>query len=133
MPVIEGTTNVKTAVGEYDFAVDGGAVGNFTLRSSNSLGNLVPNGSVVISGYIEVDTAVVSAAGSAGITLEGTGDLFGSVAVTGNALASTGRKSIIPAGAGANTVKTTAARSIVMNLTAGAITAGKFRVVVMYR
>lgn len=133
MPVIEGTTNLKSAVGEYSFALDGGAVSTITLRSSNSLGNLVPAGSVVLSGYIEVDTAVVSAAGSASLNLEATGDLLASAAITAGVLASTGRKSIIPVGTGAATVKTTVARSITLGITAGAVTAGIFRVVVFYR
>ena len=58
MPVIEGTTRLKEAAGEYDFAIDGGAIGTITLRSAGgaSLGGTVPIGSFVIGGYIEVDT-----------------------------------------------------------------------------
>jgi hypothetical protein len=133
MPVIEGTTNLKSAVGEYSFAVDGGAASTITLRSSNSLGNSVPAGSVVVSGYIEVDTLAVSAAGSVAITLESAGDLLASAAVTAGVLASTGRKSIIPVGTGASTVKTTVARSIAITISGGTVTAGVFRVVVFYR
>jgi hypothetical protein len=62
MPIIEGTTQIKTAAGEYDFATDGGAVGSITLRSAGgaSLGAGVPAGSVITGGYVEVDTALTS-------------------------------------------------------------------------
>jgi hypothetical protein len=87
----------------------------------------------VVSGYIEVDTLAVSAAGSVAITLESAGDLLASAAVTAGVLASTGRKSIIPVGTGASTVKTTVARSIAITISGGTVTAGVFRVVVFYR
>jgi hypothetical protein len=133
MPIIEGTTSVKTAVGEYDFAVDGGAASTITLRGSTSTGNTVPAGSVIMSGYIEVDTGVASAAGSAAVTLEGAGDLLATVAITGAPIASTGRKAIIPVGTAATSVKTTVARAVTFTISGGTVTAGKFRVVLVYR
>ena len=40
MPVMEGTRRLKEAKGEFDFAVDGGLIGSFTLRADaqDSLG-----------------------------------------------------------------------------------------------
>ena len=134
MPIIEGTTSVKTAVGEYDFAVDGGAISSITLRSSTSLPASVPTGAVIISGYIEVDTLLTSGgAATVGITLESAGDIFAPITVAGAPWSTTGRKSIIPVGTGAASVKTTAARNIVAVIAAFAVTAGKFRIVLVYR
>lgn len=132
MAVIEGTTRLKEASGEYDFAVDGGAAGTITLRSagSASLGNEVPNGAVITGGYVEVDTAVLSATGTVAVNLEGAGDILGATAQAG---LTTGRKSITPAFTGATTVKTTAKRNITITIATAALTAGKFRVVVFYR
>ena len=134
MPVIEGTTTLKTAVGEYSFAVDGGAIGSVTLRGSTSIGNIVPAGSVVISGYIEVDTALTAAAGGTiAVGLEAAGDLQAAAIFSGAPWSTTGRKSIVPVGTGASTVKTTVARSLVATIAVGAVSAGIFRVVVVYR
>jgi len=136
MPVIEGTTTVKTAAGEYDFAVDGGAVGTITLRGSGgaSMGNQIPSGSVITGGYIEVDTPVTSG-GSAtvAVSVEGAADLQAAAAVSGAPWSTTGRKSIIPAGTGATSVKASTSRSITVTIATAALTAGAFRVVVFYR
>jgi hypothetical protein len=130
MPVIEGTQRLKGAVGEYDFAVDGGGTGTITLRSGDSRGNYIPNGAVVLGGYVEVDTAVASATGTVAVNLEGTGDLL---PATGQAGLTLGRKSITPAFTGAASLKTTTQRSLNITIATAALTAGKFRVVVFYR
>lgn len=136
MAVIEGTTRIKEASGEYDFAVDGGAVGAITLRCANgaSLGNEIPVGAVITGGYIEVDT-VVTSGGAATLSAgsEGAADLQSAVVVSGAPWSSTGRKSITPAFTGATSVKTTAKRNLTVTVAAAALTAGKFRVVVFYR
>lgn len=133
MPVLGGLKfNLKVATGEYDFAVDGGAVGTITLRTAadDSLGNFLPNGSIVEGGFIEVDTAVASATGTVAVNSEAAADLL---AATGQAGLTVGRKSIIPAFTGATTVKTTADRNIAITIATAALTAGKFRVTVYYR
>lgn len=136
MPVIEGTSRIKEASGEYDFAVDGGAVSTITLRSAGgaSLGNTIPAGSVITGGYLEVDTAVTSGgAATLGVNSEGAGDLVAGTVVSGAPWSTTGRKSLIPAFTGATSLKTTAARSLAVTVGVAALTAGKFRVVVFYR
>lgn len=132
MPVIEGTSAVKTAQAEYDFAVDGGATGAITLRSApgDVHGNTVPAGAVVTGGYIDVETACLSATGTISVGVEGAADLL---AATGQAGLTTGRKSVVPAGTGATSVKTTVARSVTITIATAAFTAGKFRVVVFYK
>lgn len=133
MPVIESTRRLKEAKGEYDFAVDGGAVGTITLRASGdelAAANDIPAGAVIMGGYLEVDTAVLSATGTVAVQAEAAADLL---AATGQAGLTVGRKSLIPAFAGAGTVKTTVRRSIQIVIATAALTAGKFRVVVFYR
>jgi hypothetical protein len=132
MPIIEGTTRLKTAVGEYDFAVDGGAISTITLRSGDSSGNTVPAGSVIVGGYVEVDTQLTSGgAATIGVNVEAAGDLL--AAATAVATYTTGRKSLIPVGSGVTSVKTTVTRALTITVAAFALTAGKMRVVVMYR
>lgn len=133
MPVIEGTRGIKTAVGEYDFAVDGGAIGSITLRPL--LGdNVIPAGSVILGGYLEIDTGFTTGTGATmAINVESAGDIVAATIVSGAPYSTTGRKSIIPAGTGATSVKTTVARSIVATIATGTVTAGKGRVVLEYR
>jgi hypothetical protein len=133
---IEGSRRLKEAKGEYDFAVDGGAVGTIVLRASadDALGNDIPAGSVITGGYIEVDTAVTSGgAATLGANSEAAGDIFGAIVVSGAPWSTTGRKSIIPAATGVTSVKTTVRRSLAVTVAVAALTAGKLRVVVFYR
>lgn len=130
MPVIEGTARLKTIQAEYDFAVDAGAVGDITLRSVDNQGNEIPSGAVIEMGYIDVETAVASATGTVALKAEGAADIL---AATGQAGLTLGRKSVIPGGTGATTVKTTATRSLIMTIATAALTAGKFRVVLFYK
>lgn len=132
MPVMPSTTAVKTAQGEYDFAVDGGAVSTITLRSTggSSVGNEIPAGSVITHGYIDVETACLSGTGTMQFQAEGAGDLSAALAQAGLTV---GRKSITPAATGATSVKTTATRSIQVVIATAAFTAGKLRVVLFYK
>lgn len=137
MPLIEGTTGVKTLVAEYDFAVDGGTVGSKTLRGIAGNGNSIPAGSTVVGGYLEVLTAFTSAStntGTVALTLEGAGDLVVGTAqpVSGAPLSTTGRKDILPDSTGDTSVRTTVARSVVATVAIAAITAGKLRVHLRY-
>lgn len=136
MPIIEGTTELKTIEAEYDFAKDGGVQGDIVLHATPgaALGNNVPNGSVVVSGYVDVITPPTSGgAGTLAIKVEGAADLVAAAAVSGAPWSTTGRKSIIPAATGATSVKTTATRMITATVAAFDLTAGKFRVVLVYR
>lgn len=132
MPVMEGTTRLKTLQAEYDFAVDGGAVGTITLRAAplDNQGNELPAGAVIEMGYIDVETAVASATGTVAITAEAAADIL---AATGQAGLTVGRKSVIPAGTGASAVKTTVKRNLTMTIGTAVLTAGKFRVVLFYK
>lgn len=133
MPVIEGTSAVKTAQAEYDFAVDGGAVSTITLRAApgDVHGSTIPAGSIITGGYIDVETAVLPiTVSTVALTAEAAGDLRAAAVASDLTV---GRKSVIPAGTGATAVKTTVARSLTMAIAAGTLTAGKFRLVVFYK
>ena len=131
MAIIEGTRAMKTYVGEWDFAVDGGAVSTIVLRSPDGP---LPNGAVVEGGYIEVDTLLTTAAsGTGALQIEAANDIQTAIIVTSAPWSTTGRKSITPAFTGATVVKATAARSPAFVIATGALTAGKFRLVVFYR
>jgi hypothetical protein len=126
MAVIEGTTRLKSVVADYDFATDGGAVGTITLRGDN----VIPAGSVITGGFIDVSVACASGSGTISMGSEAAGDL---VAAAGQASWTTGRKSIIPAGTGATSVKTTVARSLSIAIATAVFTAGTFKVTVFYK
>lgn len=129
MGVIEGSTRLKAVVGEYDFAVDGGAVGTITLRGDNQ----IPNGAVILGGLVEVLTAVTSGgAATVAVNGNGSGDIVAAAAVSGAPWSTTGLKSVIPAYTGATAIKTTAQRSIAIAIATAALTAGKFRVTLVY-
>jgi hypothetical protein len=136
MATIEATRGLKEAKGEYDFAVDGGAISAITLRASadDSIGNYIPAGSVITGGYLEVDTLFTTgSAATMAISVEGANDIQTATVVSGAPYSTTGRKSITPAFTGATTLKTTVARSIVATIATGTVTAGKMRVVLFYR
>lgn len=134
MAIIEGTTAVKTWVGEYDFAVDGGAIGTITMRSVGAASTPIPNGAVIYDGYVEVLTLLASGGAATGaVQVEAANDTVNAAAVSGAPWSTTGVKSTIEAGAGANAVKTTAARSPAFVIATATLTAGKFRLVLFYR
>lgn len=132
MTAPQGATNLKTLQAEYDFAVDGGAVGTITLRQSGSnLPNQIPTGAVIVGGYIEVLTTCTSGgAATIGVNSEAAGDI--KAAATGFATYAAGIVPIVPSW-GTSAVKTTANRSLAITIAAAALTAGKFRVVVLYK
>jgi hypothetical protein len=130
MPMIEGTSRLKTLEAVYDFAVDGGAQGNKTLRPGDSMGNLLPAGAVVVGGYLDVETSVLSATGTVALTVEAAGDLLTATAQAG---LTAGRKDLNVDSTGSTAIKTSQARSVVMTVATAALTAGKFRVVVFYK
>ena len=117
----------KPAVGLYDFAVEGGAVGDITLR-----GDTIPSGAIITDALIHVDTALTSG-GSATVAIktEGAADINAADAISGAPWSTTGAKRADLTATTAP-VKTTAARSIVATVGTAALTAGVFKVVVWY-
>ncbi len=117
----------KPAVGLYEFALDGGAVGDIVLR-----GDTLPSGAIIVDALIHVDTAVTSG-GSATLAIktEGAADINAADAVSGAPWSTTGAKRADFTATTAP-IKTTAARSITATVATAALTAGKFTVVVWY-
>jgi hypothetical protein len=131
MSVIEGTTELKSWKGSYDFAVDGGAVSTITLRSNDGT---LPVGAVVMGGYVKVTTGITSGgAGTGALQVEAANDTVNGTAVSGAPWSTAGQKSVIPAFTGATSVETTAARQPKLVIGTAALTAGKFDLVLFYR
>lgn len=118
---------VKPAVAFYDFAVDGGAVGDIVLR-----GDSVPSGAVIVDALIQVDTALTSGgAATVAIKTEGAADINAAAAVSGAPWSATGAKRATFTATTAP-VKTTARRTPTATVATAALTAGKFTVIVWY-
>jgi hypothetical protein len=127
MPAIEGTRALKTWIGTYDFAVHGGAVGTITLSSDDGP---IPVGAVVMGGYVDIITAMLSATGTAALTVQSAADLL---AASAQAALTVSVKSVVPAFTGATAIKMTAARSPAIVIATAAFTAGKLNLVLVYR
>lgn len=136
MGIIEGTKKLaaggalgaaKPAVGLYDFAVDGGAVGDITLR-----GDKIPNGAVIVDALLHVDTVPTSAgAATIAVKSEAAADIQAAAAISGAPWSTAGAKRASLTATSAP-IKPTAERSIVATVGTAALTAGKFKVVVWY-
>lgn len=117
----------KPAVGLYDFAVEGGVVGDITLR-----GDTIPSGAIVVDALVNVTAAVTGGASATlAIKVEGAADINNADAVTGAPWSTTGAKRGDLTATTAP-VTATAARSIVATVGTAALTAGVFKVVVWY-
>jgi hypothetical protein len=131
MSIMEGTAELKSWRGFYDFAVDGGAVSTIALRSEDGQ---LPNGAVVMGGYAKVITPLTSGgAGTGALQVEAANDTINQAAVSGAPWSTAGRKSVIPVFTGASSLETTAARSPSLVIGTAALTAGKFDVILFYR
>lgn len=135
MPIIEQQSIVpganlgrpRLAVGFYEFAVDGGAIGDITLR-----GDSLPLGAVIVNALLHVDTAVTSGgAATLAIKTEAAADIQSAVVVSGAPWSTVGAKRTTFTATTAP-VKTTAVRPIIATAGAFALTAGKFTVVITF-
>lgn len=127
----ENTRALKTYIGHYEFAIDGGASSAHVLRSDDGP---IPKGAVVVGGYMRVVASPTSAAQTAqiAISVEGANDIITAAAVSGAPWSSTGFKDIIPDNTGSTAVVTTAERSPTATVTVQVLTAGTFDVVLLY-
>ena len=117
----------RVAYFEYDYARDGGAVGDIALR-----GDRLPNDAVIHHGIIHVNTALTSG-GSATIAnkILSAGDVQAATAVasfSANALLNT-----VPVGTAATSIRTTSGGlGVTMTVAVAALTAGKFTLALEY-
>lgn len=129
MPGSLGRAGRPTAVFEYDFAIEGGAISSITLRQIG--GGQVPAGAVVTDAILEILTIPTGASANGAVQLEAANDIVAAAIIAGAPWSSLGRKAGVPVSA-ATSVKTTVARTPVLVISAGAFTAGKFRVYLEY-
>lgn len=120
--------SVKNQIIEYDFSLHGGAIGDIDLSDQFKF----PANSIITSGFIYVKTAAVGATATIAFKVVGAGDIKTATAVTSysvNAILD-----IVPDGAAANMVRTTAATGtgLTMTIATAALTAGKIRVSLDY-
>lgn len=117
----------QVAYFEYDFAVDGGAIGEIELR-----GNRIPAGAIITSGMIHIITAVTSV-GAVEMTL-GVEDLVDVMATTLKAAMTIGAiLDVVPVGTAATAIlTTTAGAGVTLDIAEAAATAGKFVVALEY-
>lgn len=132
--IIEGSggTGQKSAVYEYDFATDGGAVSTIAMRPLGTSPASIPSGAIIDDTVVEVLT-VLTSGGAATIAaqIEAANDVVNAAAVGGAPWSTLGRKAGIPISA-ATSLKTTAARVPSVVIAAAALTAGKVRLHVDY-
>jgi hypothetical protein len=113
---------------QYDFAIDGGAVGNITLR-----GGRVPTGAIVTDVFTQMVTPLAGGTGTdtVALTLESAGDV--QAATARNAAPWTGagskRHSFTPTTA---PIIPTQERGVVMAIAGSVLTAGKFNTFIRY-
>lgn len=142
MPVISGGKVIEgarpravrpSAIFEYDFAVDGGAVGTIPLRQvASNIGGSFVTGTEIVDSILDVLTPLTSGgAATAALQVEAAGDVVAAAVVTGAPWSTAGRKAGIPVSA-VTSLKTTAARTPSLVVATAALTAGKFRLVLEY-
>lgn len=123
-----GLSNKKgIAYLEFDFAKDGGVVGDITLR-----GNVLPAGALITGGWLDVATAVAGGATSTlALKVVSAADLMAAMGV-GNFLADV----LIPLGQigpiGKAIGPLTAYKTPTLTVAAAALTAGKFTLALEY-
>lgn len=117
----------KWARAYYDFAVEGGAVGDIALR-----GDQIPAGAVILDSLIKTDT-VLTSGGSAtvAVKVESAADINAADAISGAPWSTTGAKRGDLTATTAP-VTTTAKRTITATVATAALTAGKFSVALAY-
>jgi hypothetical protein len=118
----------KPAVGRYEFAIDGGAVGPLVLR-----GDQLPAGAIIVDTLINVETALTGGTVTDTVQLgsEGAADLQSAAARNASPWSTaTPKRGTLTATA--VPVRTTARRNLTMTINGTALTGGKLAVVVWY-
>lgn len=121
---------------QYDFAKQGGAVGTIILPIPKSPGfvgapfGFLPKNSVIVGCYIDVLTAGTTSAG--GTIAISTGQAGADLKAATAAASYTGILACIPTGTAASAIKITADAKPSIAIATGAITAGKFNLIIEY-
>lgn len=106
---------------QYNFAVQGGAIGTLSLLDDQGNAAIIPNKAIIAQVYIDWLTPCTSG-GSATISLQANsaGDLLNALAVA----SATGITAGIPVGTAGTMVKATADRTLKLVIATAALTAG---------
>ena len=113
----------KEVIGVYDFAVDGGAIGDYVLFK-------LPDNTIITNVLFDVVTAFVSTGGTGTVALKANAanDLLSAVDADTLSAIHAG----IPVGTAATSVKLTADRDITLSIATAVMTAGKVVVHIEY-
>ena len=117
----------RVAFFEYDYAMDGGEVGEIALR-----GDRLPAGAVVTSGMIHVHSAVTSG-GATEVELGILTDADVRATTLKAALTANALLDVVPDGSAANAIRTTSGGLVLtMTISVATLTAGKLVVALEY-
>lgn len=126
---VGGVGHLLVARFEFDTAKSDPAGAANTAVGAHSVGITIPAHSLIVGGFVDVNTVFTSGDSTATIALsvEGANDIIAAAAVSGAPWSTIGRKAIIPK---TNTpestsVKTTTARAITATVAVQVLTAGK--------
>lgn len=117
----------RVAYYEYDFAIDGGAVGDITLRGPG-----LPAGAIVTDGKIHVHNAITSGgAATAAMKIESADDVLAATAKA--TLALNALLDVVPVRTAATAIRVTSnGKKVVMTVGTAALTAGKLVLALEY-
>jgi hypothetical protein len=115
----------------YDFANQGGAIGDIALKDFAGNNAVIPSGAIIRDVIIYVETALTSG-GSATIAVkaQSAADLKAATAVASYSLAAV--LAGVPVGTAATAIALTADRTVTITVAVAALTAGKMHVYVDY-
>lgn len=121
--------SVQVMIAQFDFAVQGGAVGTVNLLGLDGKAAVLPQNAIIVNSLIDVITpGATAASGTIAITAQSAGDIKAAL----GAASYTGLVAGIPVGTAATSIKMTADRTLQATIATGAITAGKFNVILHY-
>lgn len=122
-----GRGETQEVIGNYDFATDGGLVGDIALR-----GEAIPLGAIITDALLIVDTIPTGATATIAVKVEGAADIQAAAAISGAPWSTTGAKRASAVTATSAVVTTTAARQPTITVGTANLTAGKLKVILKY-
>lgn len=120
---------IQVAIGTYDFAVQGGAIGTVDLLGLDGKPVVIPQGAIIMDSLIDV---ITQGATSTSATIALTAQTAGDIRAALGAASYTGLLAGIPVGTAATSIKMTADRTLRATIATGTVTAGKFNVIIEY-
>lgn len=128
--VIDGLGTLRVARATFDPSANTSQ----RTEAAHNLGVTLPISSVVVGGFVQVNTAFTGVGASIAIHVQAANDIVSAAAISGAPWSTIGQKAIVPK---ANTpestgVVCTAARAITATVTGAALTAGKAVVFLYY-